>query len=151
MTKKPSNWKENTLYAIDIDSYLEEERELHFPAWKVTYVQPHSRYDYVLKYDPNIAKRKEGKTAVPKLYHNCPDIFVKTDFDKLPERRPGDHATELTADFKPICTKPLSTLSTEKRGVTRFPHQKSQDQLHPAHQFPPHGFAISFPSSKRNQ
>ena len=82
-----------------------KKKELHFPAWKVTYVQPHLRYDYVLKYDPNIAKRKEWKTVVPKLYHNYPDIFVKTDFDKLPERRPGDHAIELTADFKPICTK----------------------------------------------
>jgi hypothetical protein len=45
-----------------------------------------TNYDYVLKYDPTRADKKNWKDIVPDTYHEYEDIFTKKDFDKLPER-----------------------------------------------------------------
>ena len=76
--------------------------------------------DLGIKYDPSIALKKDWKTVVPKSYHDYDDIFTKKDFDKLPERRPWDHAIELTPDFKPIRSKNYQLLPQEQEALRTF-------------------------------
>jgi len=86
------------LSIFNIDGYLEQESN---PPQKIN----HTNYDYVLKYDPQRTESKEWTDIVPNQYHNYEDIFTRKDFDKLPERRPWDHAIDLTPGFKPVNCK----------------------------------------------
>jgi len=79
-----------------------------------------TNYDYVLKYEPNRGDPKNWKNVVPHNYHDYEDIFTKKDFDKLPERRPWDHAIELSPDFKPIDCKNYSLSKQEDEQLTKF-------------------------------
>jgi len=92
------------LFIFDLDGYFD------------TLLINRTNYEYVLKYDPTRAESKVWTDVVPSQYHDYEDIFTKKDFDKLPERRPWDHAIELTPGFKPVDCKtyPLSPQEQEK-------------------------------------
>ena len=94
------------LFVFDIDSYLESQS---ITINKITQIN-RNNYDYILKYDAEKSKSKQWNEVVPPQYHDYEDIFTKKDFDKLPERRPWDHAIELTPGFRPVDCKtyPLS-------------------------------------------
>ncbi len=44
--------------------------------------------------------KKSFAEMVPEHYHSFRDLFSKENFDKLPERKPWDHAIELTPNAK---------------------------------------------------
>ncbi len=44
--------------------------------------------------------KKSFKEMVPEDYHSFRDLFSKENFDELPERKPWDHAIELTPNAK---------------------------------------------------
>ena len=73
-----------------------------------------NNYDYILKHNPKIGEPQDWKNVVPKHYHDYHDVFTKKEFDKLPKRRPWDHAIELDPNFKPIDCKTYS-LSPEEQ------------------------------------
>ena len=41
-------------------------------------------------------------TSVTDYVKEFPDVLSEKEFDKLPERRPWDHAIELTPGFRPV-------------------------------------------------
>ena len=51
----------------------------------------------------------------PNYFKEFPEVFGKQEFDKLPERRPWDHAIELIPGFKPADCKiyPLSIIENQ--------------------------------------
>ena len=79
-----------------------------------------NNYDYILKHNPKIGEPKDWKNVVPKHYHNYHDVFTKKELDKLPERRPWDHAIELNSNFKPIDCKIYSLSPEEQRQLKLF-------------------------------
>jgi hypothetical protein len=56
---------------------------------------------------------------VPKPYQEFVDVFSKESFDQLPERKPWDHAIELTPDAKFFSTKvyPMSPMEQKELDV----------------------------------
>ncbi len=44
--------------------------------------------------------KKTFEEMVPEDYHSFRDLFSKENFDELPERKPWDHAIELTPNAK---------------------------------------------------
>jgi len=97
---------EDRLFVFDVDSYLESD------SFNIN----RTNYDYVKNYNPEIGKTQKWIEVVPETYHDYEDVFTKKEFDKLPERRPWDHAIELTPGFKPVDCKtyPLSKAEQEK-------------------------------------
>jgi len=93
------------LFTFDVDGYLENNQ---------------TNYDYVLKYDPAKSKSKNWTNIVPKQYHDYEDLFTKKDFDKLPERRPWDHAIDLTPGFKPVDCKTYNLSPQEQEKLKEF-------------------------------
>jgi len=60
---------------------------------------------------------------LPPHYLEYREVFDKADFDTLPERRPWDHAIELTADFKPIDCKVYPLTELEQVALEEFLHE----------------------------
>src|ERR1700729_2635281 len=77
-------------------------------------------YDYVKKYDPTYGKTKPWDSVVPPQYHDYKDVVTKKDFDKLPERRPWDHAIELTPGSKPTDCKTYPLSPQEQKSLQEF-------------------------------
>lgn len=68
-------------------------------------------------------KSKKEQTfmeRVPSPYHDFKDIFDKDDFDKLPDRRPWDHAIEITPDFQPVDCKVYPLNLDEQKKLDDF-------------------------------
>lgn len=106
-TKDPISYEDgDRLFVFNVDTYLKS---------NPTTIN-RTNYDYVKNYNPEIGKTQKWSDVVPKEYHDFTDIFTKKDFDKLPERRPWDHAIELTPGFKPVDCKtyPLSKAEQDK-------------------------------------
>jgi hypothetical protein len=69
------------------------------------------------------AEKKESlsfEQMVPDKYHEFKDIFDKEDFDSLPERRPWDHAIELTPGAKPVHAKVYPLSRDEQKHLDEF-------------------------------
>jgi hypothetical protein len=105
--------KGDRLYIFDIDGYLDSQ-----PA--ESFYLNRTNYDYVRQYNPEYGKSKDWKNIVPPQYHSYEDIFTKKDFDKLPERRPWDHAIELTPGFKPTDCKTYPLSQQEQKDLQEF-------------------------------
>jgi len=115
--EEPENWNTSDeedgppleegdrIFVFDVDSYLELNR---------------TNYDYVKKYDPTYGKTKPWNSVVPPQYHDYEDVFTKKDFDKLPERRPWDHAIELTPGSKPTDCKTYPLSPQEQKSLQEF-------------------------------
>jgi len=62
--------------------------------------------------------RKHWSKNVPEEYHEFPEVFEKTSFDELPQRRSWDHAIDFIegADISKLNSKvyPLSPKETEE-------------------------------------
>ena len=61
-------------------------------------------------------KKRTFEELVPKVYQDFRDVFAKESFDRLPPRRPWDHAIELKADVELSGTKiyPLSPVEQDE-------------------------------------
>jgi hypothetical protein len=57
---------------------------------------------------------------VPKPYQEFVDVFSKESFDQLPERKPWDHAVELTPDAKFFSTKVYPMSPVEQKELDTF-------------------------------
>ncbi|EKM48439.1 uncharacterized protein PHACADRAFT_58702, partial [Phanerochaete carnosa HHB-10118-sp] len=67
--------------------------------------------------------KHEAKTfenTVPSHYHDYSDVFSKEDFDSLPQRRPWDHAIELTSGTQPISCKVYPISVNEQKELDEF-------------------------------
>src|ERR1700683_475967 len=100
------------LYVFDTERYLEH--LLHDQHLNRT------NYDYIHKYDPAYGKSRQWNDVVPPQYHNFEDIFMRKDFDKLPERRPWDHAIDLTPGSKPVDCKTYPLSPKEQQSLHEF-------------------------------
>lgn len=108
------------LYMIDMDDYIETngiEISLLNPT---TSTSKGTRYDYILKYNPDIAQKKTFNEVVPEEYHSYKDVFEEKEFDKLPQRRPWDHTIELDKNFKPVRAKNYNLSSNEQEVLQEF-------------------------------
>jgi len=63
---------------------------------------------------------KSFEEQVPPCYHDFADIFSKESFDSLPERRPWDHAIELTPGNHVIDCKVYNLSMEEQRELDSF-------------------------------
>ena len=63
---------------------------------------------------------KSFEEQVPSCYHDFADIFSKESFDSLPERRPWDHAIELTPGNHAINCKVYNLSMEEQRELDSF-------------------------------
>ena len=90
----------DALFAFDIHSYLAERSE-HIRAYQTISTKLASS---------KVKSPSTFKERVPRVYWSFSEVFAKESFDSLPERRPWDHAIELTPEFKPVTGKvyPLS-------------------------------------------
>jgi hypothetical protein len=70
--------------------------------------------------DSTDEQRRIFEERVPKEYHAFFDVFSKTEFDRLPDRRPWDHAIELTKDFKPVLGKLYPLSPKEQNDLDKF-------------------------------
>ena len=57
---------------------------------------------------------------IPDEYQDFHDVFDKAEFDKLPERRPWDHAIELKPDAQPKTSKIYPLSPTEQVELDKF-------------------------------
>ena len=70
--------------------------------------------------------RKKGyhserfEDVAPKSYREFADVFSKESFDQLPEKKPWDHAIELTPDAKPFSTKVYPMSPNEQKELDTF-------------------------------
>lgn len=83
------------------------------------YIRVHSTHAA----DAAIAQKKEAQTfeeIVPSHYHDFKEVFDKDDFDKLPERRPWDHAIDLTPNFVPVDCKVYPMALSEQGPLDEF-------------------------------
>ena len=65
-------------------------------------------------------KHKDWQEVIPPCYHQFERVFTKDEFGELPQRRPWDHAIELTPDFKPVDTKIYGLNLDEQRELNLF-------------------------------
>lgn len=107
------------LFFFNADSFLEDEG-ITIARCHQTQENNRTNYDYVLKYNPTLSQSKNWKDVVPEPYHDYEDIFTKKDFDKLPERRPWDHAIELTPGFRPVNCKNYALLPEQQKQLHTF-------------------------------
>ena len=101
------------LFVFDTESYLDSE-------YAKEYYLNRTNYDYVKKYDPMYGTSQEWTKVVPSQYHDYKDVFTKTSFDKLPEKRPWDHAIELTPGFNPTDCKNYALSPQEQKSLQEF-------------------------------
>ena len=88
----------------------------------VVFLHPEQRIGATSSISTRLAIEERGKTykkrtfedMVPKAYQNYHDVFAKESFDRLPPRRPWDHAIELKTDISSSGTK-LYPLSDEEQ------------------------------------
>ena len=64
--------------------------------------------------------RTQASPAATPYLNEFADVFSKADFDQLPERRPWDHAIELTPGSKPIDCKVYPLNPAEQRALDEF-------------------------------
>ena len=110
--------KDDQIFVLDADAYFETLRLYH--QQDVGQEINKTNYDYIFKYDPSRGDKKDWQNIVPAVYHDYEDIFTKKDFDKLPERRPWDHAIELTPGFKPVDCKTYPLSKDEQAALYDF-------------------------------
>ena len=65
-------------------------------------------------------EKKSFEEAVPEMYQEFRDVFEKEHFDSLPQRRPWDHAIELTPGSKPISCRNYPMSQTEQKELDSF-------------------------------
>jgi len=61
--------------------------------------------------------------AVPTHLHDFKDLFVKSSFDRLPDRKIWDHAIELVPDMKPSNCKVYPITPNEQAKLDEFLHE----------------------------
>jgi hypothetical protein len=125
--KEPISLEEGDhLYTFNIDGYLESQ-----PA-NAFYLN-HTNYDYIPHYNPEYGKYKDWKDIVPPQYHSYKDIFTQKDFDKLSERRPWDHAIELTPGYKATNCKTYPLSQQEQKDLQEFIDENLRTgRIHPS-------------------
>lgn len=115
---EPDKEEEPVQTSLSIDqSDLEEGDCLFVFAWDM-YIRTHAADIAAAK---NAQKEEKSiKDQVPSYLHDFMDVFEKKDFDKLPERRPWDHAIELTTDFQPVDCKVYPMAPNEQKELDVF-------------------------------
>lgn len=65
-------------------------------------------------------REKMTEDAVPEQYREYIKVFAKESFDRLPQKRPWDHAIELKPDSKAVDCKIYPLSQTEQGELTKF-------------------------------
>jgi hypothetical protein len=65
-------------------------------------------------------QKKSFEELVPKEYHQFRDVFSKDSFDRLPDRKPWDHAIELKPGSEPFRTKIYPLSPNEQKELDGF-------------------------------
>ena len=101
----------------------------------MTFIHPEQQIRATSSISTRLAIEERGKTykkqtfedMVPKAYQDYRDVFAKESFDRLPPRRPWDHAIELKTDMGPSGTKlyPLSDVEQEAMDAFLTEHLQS--------------------------
>ena len=90
---------------------LEEGDRLFFFDWE----------HYVRKCSYSLSRvRPDLSRSKPDFVKEFPDVFSEQEFDHLPERRPWDHAIELTPEFKPSDCKIYPLSRKEQEALDEF-------------------------------
>jgi hypothetical protein len=63
---------------------------------------------------------KSFEEIVPKHYRDFKDVFDKKDFDRLPDRKPWDHAIKLLPDAQPVSCKAYPMAPREQKALDNF-------------------------------
>ena len=63
---------------------------------------------------------KSFEDIVPEHYRDFKDVFDKKDFDRLPDRKPWDHAIELLPDAQPVSCKAYPMAPKEQKALDEF-------------------------------
>ena len=63
---------------------------------------------------------KSFEDIVPEHYRDLKDVFDKKDFDRLPDRKPWDHAIELLPDAQPVSCKAYPMAPKEQKVLDKF-------------------------------
>src|SRR3978361_1296839 len=63
---------------------------------------------------------KDFRDTVPSYLHDYEDVFAKSSFDVLPDRKPWDHAVELIPDAKPANCKVYPLSPNEQKELDAF-------------------------------
>jgi hypothetical protein len=71
-------------------------------------------------------KKQTFEEMVPKAYQNYRDVFAKESFDRLPPRRPWDHAIELKTNLEPSGTKLYALSPVEQKAMDEFLNEHLQ-------------------------
>ncbi|KAF4609745.1 hypothetical protein D9613_011971 [Agrocybe pediades] len=66
------------------------------------------------------SKKKSFEEAVPKHYHQFKSVFSKESFDRLPDRKPWDHAIELKPGSEPYRCKIYPLSPNEQKELDAF-------------------------------
>jgi hypothetical protein len=82
------------IFAFNLEGYLEERAPFKLPCL----VQLHQS----LAPNNAVKQRQKFEDSISSKYRLYRDVFSKEEFDRLPPKRPWDHAIELTKDFKPV-------------------------------------------------
>jgi hypothetical protein len=93
------------LFAYDLD------------AWIASRV---ASCDYSEKTETKQSEKDIYEEHIPKCYHEYMNVFKKKDFDQLPDRRPWDHAVELTPGFKQVDCKVYPLNASERITLDKF-------------------------------
>ncbi len=92
----------------DVEEKLEEGEQLFWMDW-----------DNYCKSGEKLRSQQPSSAAAPYI-EEFSDVFSKADFDKLPERRPWDHAIELTPGSKPVDCKVYPLNPSERKALYEF-------------------------------
>lgn len=91
---------------VDIEEKLEDGEHLYWMDW--------DKYVGI-----NLRSSQPSEAAKPYLEEYA-DIFSKKDFDQIPDRRPWDHAIDLTPGFTPVDCKVYPINPAEQKALDDF-------------------------------
>jgi hypothetical protein len=116
----------DTTYDDDPDAHLEEGDRVFCMDWdsyKLHSLHIRAAGTTSTNLAVKEAEKKPKQTfteIVPVLYHEYSDIFEKEEFDSLPDRRPWDHAIELTPGARPVSCKAYPLNPAEQQSLDEF-------------------------------
>ena len=94
----------------------------------VTFIHPEQQIRATSSISTRLAIEEQGRTykkrtfedMVPKAYQDYRDVFAKESFDRLPPKRPWDHAIELKTDIGSSGTKLYPLSDDEQEAMDAF-------------------------------
>lgn len=111
----------------DPEAHLEEGEQIFVFDWQRyiatggAHIRAKTNVAMDLAIEENAKKvKKSFEELAPEHYHEYKDVFAKENFDSLPERRPWDHAIELTPGAMPVGGKSYPHTLDEQKALDDF-------------------------------